>query len=60
MDDVIKIFKIGYFDAINDVYCGYDNKKFINIVDKDLLSKIYDIGYIIGYDSCIRYIKNNL
>lgn len=60
MDEIIKIFKIGYFDAINDIYSGYNNKKIINNFSKEKLSNIYDIGYIFGYNNCIQYIKNNL
>ncbi|MBQ6285812.1 MAG: hypothetical protein IJK67_05880 [Bacilli bacterium] len=60
MDDIIKVFRFGYLDAINDINSGYNNKNFINIVNKDFLSKIYDIGYIMGYNSYSNYIKNNL
>ena len=60
MNDIFEIFEIGYFDAINDINNGLIDKKFINIIDKSLLSRIYDLGYIIGYQKYSEYIKNNL
>ena len=39
MDDIIKLFRFGYLDAINDINSGYNNKNFINIVNKDFLSQ---------------------
>ncbi len=60
MDEILKIFKIGFFDAIVDYNNKQIDKKFINIIDKDLLSKIYDIGYVVGYYKYKEYIKNNL
>ena len=60
MDEILKIFEIGYFDAINDINNGIIDKKFINIIDTNLLSKIYDLGYIIGFQKYNEYIKNNL
>ena len=30
------------------------------INELDIMSKLYDVGYISGYIKCINYLKNNL
>ena len=62
-------FALNYFGVeepifLNDVninsvvfmYVG--DKKKIN--ELDIMSKLYDVGYINGYIKCINYLKNNL
>jgi len=46
----IKIFEIGFLDGIKDAINNkLKTKKFKIINDKEILSKLYDIGYIKGY-----------
>jgi hypothetical protein len=60
MDEILRIFEMGYFDAISDLNNRLVNKNFINVVDKCLLSKIYDLGYVFGYNKYKEYIENNI
>ena len=50
MHKYIKIFKLGYFMGIKDaINSNYKIRKFKRIDDKDIIYKLYDIGYIKGY-----------
>lgn len=57
----IKAFELGYergiIDAINNKYKDY---KFKKINDKEILSKLYDIGYIKGYKKTSLKINKNI
>ena len=58
MEELIRIFKIGYIDAIN--YINQNNKKINFKIKNELKSYIYDFGYIIGYSDYYKYNKNHL
>ena len=46
----IRIFEIGFLDGIKDaINSKHKNRNFKKINDKEVLSKLYDIGYIKGY-----------
>ena len=56
----IKSYKLGYIEGYKDSKIDYLNnkrKKFIKIDKKEILSKLYDIGYIDGYN---KFINNTL
>ncbi len=54
----IKAFQMGYLEGIDDaVKNNYKERKFKKIDDKEILSKLYDIGYIKGYKKIT--FKNN-
>lgn len=63
----IKSYKLGFKEGYKDSKVDYLNnkrKKFINIDKKEVLSKLYDIGYIDGYNkfinSTLNLNKNNV
>lgn len=61
MDEIIKILEIGFFDGMNDVIINKSySKKYKIVIDEELKSKLYDIAFILGYNSTLKYIKNNL
>ena len=60
MNEIIRIFKMGYFEAIKDVSISKKNKKYKLKISKETKSKIYDLGYVSGYNDYIKYIKNSL
>ena len=60
MEEIFKIFKMGYFDAIMDAFKSKEYKSYKLVLNKSMKAKIYDIGYIIGYTNLQEYIKNNL
>ena len=56
----IKSYKLGYIEGYKDSKIDYLNnkrKQFIKIDKKEVLSKLYDIGYIDGYN---KFINNTL
>ena len=58
-----KIYVSGYNHGISDAYYDIKNKKYKNIekkLDKQFISKLYDIGYINGYNKLSVVLKNNL
>ena len=55
----IKSYELGYIEGIKDALVD-DNKKFKKINELDIMSKLYDVGYIKGYIKCINYLKNNI
>ena len=63
----IKSYKLGYKEGYKDSkedYLNNKRKKFIEIDKKEVLSKLYDIGYIDGYNkfinSTLNLNKNNV
>ena len=60
MNELIKIFKMGYFQAIKDASISKKDKKYKIKISKEIKSKIYDIGYMSGYNDYIDNNKNNL
>lgn len=60
MNEVIKYFELGYFQAIEDILNDKKERYFKISLELEFKSKIYDIGYIIGYQKYNEYIKNNL
>ena len=63
----IKSYKMGYNEGIKDAYNDYINnkkKEFIKIDKKIIMSKLYDAGYIDGYNyfyyNTLNFIKNNV
>lgn len=55
----IKAYELGLIEGIKDAL-KEENKKFKKINELDIMSKLYDVGYIAGYIKCINYLKNNL
>lgn len=55
----IKAYELGFIEGIKDAL-KEENKKFKKINELDIMSKLYDVGYINGYIKCINYLKNNL
>ena len=56
----IESYEMGYEDGINDAlndYYSNSEKKFKIIEDIDILSKLYDVGYINAYNKFIKYIN---
>ena len=48
MNRIFRAYILGFNAGVKD-YKREKNKKFIKIDEKELLSKIYDVGYIDGY-----------
>lgn len=60
MLELIKILQIGFYDGVYDVLINkIYNKKYKIILNNELKSKIYDIAFIIGYNSAKEF-KNSL
>lgn len=55
----IKAYDLGFIEGIKDAL-KEENKTFKKINELDIMSKLYDVGYITGYMKCINYLKNNL
>lgn len=55
----IKSYELGYIEGIKDALKD-KNKIFKKINELEIMSKLYDMGYINGYNKCITYLKNNL
>ena len=46
----IKVFEEGFIDGVKDaIRMKYKNRKFKRINELEILSKLYDVGYIKGY-----------
>ncbi len=60
MEELINIYKTAYFKGILDALESGRYKLFKYNINHDLKAKIYDLGYITGYNNFIKYIKNNL
>ena len=52
----IKAYELGFIEGIKDAL-KEENKKFKKINELDIMSKLYDVGYINGYIKCINYLK---
>lgn len=55
----IKAYELGFIEGIKDAL-KKENKTFKKINELDIMSKLYDVGYIDGYIKCINYLKNIL
>lgn len=55
----IKSYELGFIEGIKDALKD-KNKIFKKINELEVMSKLYDIGYIKGFKKCINYLKNNL
>lgn len=55
----IKAYELGFIEGIKDAL-KEENKTFKKINELEIMSKLYDAGYITGYIKCINYLKNNL
>ncbi len=55
----IKSYELGFIEGIKDALIDKD-KIFKKISELEIMSKLYDIGYIDGYKKCINYLKKNL
>lgn len=55
----IKAYELGFIEGIKDAL-KEENKTFKKINELDIMSKLYDVGYISVYIKCINYLKNNL
>lgn len=56
----IKAYELGYIEGIKDSINDLRNnkiKRFKNINKNEIMSKLYDIGYINGYTRFYRNIK---
>ena len=53
----IKAYELGYNEGIKNSL-SKKRKKFKKIDDSEILSKLYDIGYINGYTKFIKYSFN--
>lgn len=60
MDEIIKIFKIGYYEGIKDSINKYPIKKYKLKLNNEIKSKIYDIGYKSAINDIYNIKKNNL
>ena len=49
----IKAYELGYNEGIKETLIN-KNKKFKKIDDREILSKLYDIGFINGYTNFIK------
>ena len=61
MYKLIKAYKLGYEEGIKDAYRDsflYKKKKYKKPNYIEIMSKLYDIGYIEGYNKFINYIFN--
>ncbi|MBR4177956.1 MAG: hypothetical protein IKR57_01245 [Bacilli bacterium] len=50
-----KAYKMGFNKGLNDAIRYNKKKRFKVVNDKELLSKLYDIGYIEGYSKYMNY-----
>ena len=55
----IKSYELGFIEGVKDALKD-KNKKFKKINELEVMSKLYDIGYINGYVKCLKNTKNNL
>ncbi len=55
----IKSYELGFIEGLKDALKD-SNKIFKKINELEVMSKLYDIGYINGYNKCINYLKKNL
>ncbi len=55
----IKSYELGFIEGVKDALKD-QNKKFKKINELEVMSKLYDIGYINGYVKCLKNTKNNL
>lgn len=56
----IKAYELGYMQGIKDSIYDYEkrkSKKFKNINKNEIMSKLYDVGYIDGYTRFYKNIK---
>ena len=54
-----RAYKIGFNEGLKDAINNKKIKYFKKINDKEILSKLYDIGYIEGYNKYIYYTFNS-
>lgn len=50
-----RAYKLGFNEGLKDAINSKKNRKFKKINDKEVLSKLYDIGYIEGYNKYMNY-----
>lgn len=55
----IRAYRLGFFEGIKAAL-KEKNKKFKQQDEMEVMSKLYDIAYIKGYNKCMKYLKNNL
>lgn len=55
----IKSYELGFIEGLKDALKD-STKIFKKINELEVMSKLYDIGYINGYNKCINYLKKNL
>lgn len=55
-----RIYKLGYLEGTKKaIEENESNKKFKNINKKEIISKLYDMGYMDGYNAYYKYMKIN-
>jgi hypothetical protein len=62
MDKYKKIYDTAFYDGMIDAYKDYNKnkrKKFKKVKDKEIKSKIYDKGFINGYNIFFDIVKND-
>ncbi len=60
MNEVIVILKMGYFEAIKDSSKNKYLKKHKILLNNEIKSILYDIGYKLGINDYIKYYKNTI
>lgn len=61
MDNYLNSYNLGYEEGIKDAYIDFLNNRrrnFIDINELEIMSNLYDIGYIKGYIFFVNYIFN--
>lgn len=53
-----RVYELGFYEGFKDAIKDLERKSFSEINILDIMSKLYDIGYIDGYNKCFNYIKN--
>ena len=55
MNKYLRAYKLGYLEGLKDIR---KNIKFVKINEMEILSKLYDLGYIDGYKLKNKPLKN--
>lgn len=58
MYKLIRAYELGFTEGIKEAI-NNKNKKFKKIDELEVMSKLYDIGYVNGYKKYLKLDKNN-
>ncbi len=59
MNEIINILKLGYFEAIKNASNNKTIKQYKIVLSDDIKSKLYDLGYMLGFNDYFIYYENN-